>query len=183
MTLRKVNVEGSVDVEHQNAITRIAAGSTNLSALIAATLEKEASDAAAAATPSPSSLNVTVIRDRNSDLSDESGRRVWGFHIRIANTSSQEYPKVAVRFFAFVRAANNDLALAANEVQSADVPANGEITIDPAKLRLDKTRSFDGYAVLVRDAKNAIIGSTSTRDSVVRNWEALEALPPGSPVP
>ena len=202
LTLRRVNVDETVDVLHQGALARIPGSSTTLLAQVstkqnsvvppapaaggeAAAQPAPAANGAAtgAAVPGQAALAVTVTRDRSQDVgADEQGRRLWVFHVLIKNASDKAYPKVAVRFFAFSRA-GNELSLAANDTQSCDVPANGEITVDPAKLRLENNRTFDGYAVLLRDADNAIVGSSTTRESVTKNWTVLESLPPGSPVP
>ena len=207
LNLRKVNADGTVQVERQGSQATLPVDSTNLLSLMRKAAEDAssnptpapatpaASDAAAApadsgtasaptATPGPRPvLNVIVNRDRGAEASDDPGTRVYAFHIRIVNPTERAYPKVAVRFFGFARTRDNALTVVANDTQPCDVPANGEITVDPAKLRLEATRAFDGYAVLVRDAENTIVGYSTTRDSVTRNWAGLELLPPGSPLP
>lgn len=197
--LQKVNADGTVEVQRQGAFAKIPARNTNLLALVQARASAPAADGnasqpappagattpRASATPGPQTLSVVVSRDQSGDAAgvDDQGNRVQAYRIRIVNPTDRSFPKVLVRFFAFGRTANNELSLAANDSQTCDVGPKTEITVEPAKLRVDKGRNLDGYAVLLRDADNAIVGSQTTRESVAKDWAALENLPPGSVLP
>jgi len=197
VTLRRVNADGTLEVQRQGATARIPARSTNLLRLLqggsagqaaTANTSKPVAQTAArpAATPSGprQMLEVSVSPDPTADVDiDSQGNRLKSYRIRIVNATEQNYPKVLVRFFAFARNATDEVTLAANDEQVCNVGPNTELIVLPAKLRILKGRGIDGTAVLLRDGDNNIIGSQTTRDSVTKNWPALESLPPGSPVP
>lgn len=187
--LRKVNTDGTVDVQREGATARIPAKCTNLSMAVKNDPPSGNGSASGPTAARPENtpvhlLDVSVSPDADTGADvDEQGTRLRSYRIKIVNATDQKYPKVLVRFFAFARTANDEVILAANDEQSCDIGPNTELTVLPAKLRVVKGRMLEGYAVLLRDAANNIVGSQTTIESVAKNWPALESLPPGAPLP
>jgi len=186
VTLRKLRADGQAEVERQGAFATLPATATDVLAraqALAAAVTPAPSAATASPAPekrkAPPPLQIVVTRSRQTGAG--AARARWSFKVRLSNPSSEPAAAAAGRFFAFSRKPGEPLLLAANEPLTAPaLEPGGTATLEPPALKLDAP--LDGYAVLLRDAQGAVVGSLSTRESATADWAALEAARPGSPL-
>jgi len=199
--LRAVHPDGTVELERLGSYARAKANQTDLlerarviglrllgaSATIPSATPQSSASSAESASPAKAEtsgsvgISMSVTRDRKTEPGpDGTPQHAWYFHIKLGNTSATPSPALHGVFVAFYRDPLGSLRIASNQTVSGTVPAGGSSVIDPDPVRVNQ---IDGFAVLLRDPDGKITASFSTRDSIARDWAALEKMNAGELLP